>query len=44
MTLRFNAATRGYRAASARLVRFIVGYSIAGVVVVAVALWLGARR
>lgn len=41
MTPRFNAATRSYRAA--RQVRFIIRWSIAGVIAVATAMWIGAR-
>jgi hypothetical protein len=41
MTPRFNASTRSYRAA--RQVRFLIRCSIAGVVAVAVALWIGGR-
>lgn len=41
MTPRFNAATRSYRAASQ--VRFLIRWSIAGVIAVATAMWIGAR-
>lgn len=39
MTPRFNAATRSYRAA--RQVRFLIKWSIAGVIAVATAAWVG---
>ena len=40
MTPRFNESTRSYRAAQTR---FLIRWSIAGVVIVAVAVWLGGK-
>lgn len=43
MTPRFNASSRSYQRARDRVTRFLVWYSIAGVVVVVAALWIGGR-